>query len=266
MTYWKLVSAYFIPALILIALLGGHFLSQFGWLEKWFLGDNEIRQVVSPAFAPKRSDNPAFAKDTAIAVQASAIESSADSEQTANDNAAVAWTARTYDDSIKTARRTAQAYFNLALDHKKSGRLQQAIEACQQALLHQHNFPEAWLNLGALHYRREDWQKAREAFGAATLLDSSCAKAHFNLALVHGKLGEWDKAELSARQALARDRGNAAVYNLLGLIHTRHGDYPAAISVYKEGLAVNAKDPALISNLSLAFQKMARSNRAEENL
>lgn len=265
MMIWKLVSAYCVPALILISLFAGHFLSQLGLLEEWLLGENESLLVISlsPAVTPGRGENQMQAAVTANKWPASNEHGNPDDSRF--DGAEKHdWRARAYEDSVKTAHRTAQAYFNHALDHMNSGRLEDAIQAYEQALLHQPNFPAALLNLGALHYRRKSWQQARQAFENAARLDNDSEMAHFNLALAHAKLGQWDKAERAARRALASNNRNAATYNLLGLLHTLQGDYEAAISVYKQGLAVNASDADLRSNLSLAYRKMARATGAKK--
>jgi tetratricopeptide (TPR) repeat protein len=270
MSHWKLAASYWMPALIFASLLCGHFLSQLGLLEQWFLGDTEIRQTVSfpPASAPSRagiqeeaagSTSRQWSNDASDQMEIKEFDDSK-----GNDDRF--FYANASGDSTKTALRTARAYFNQALANTRSGRLDEAIGSYRQALVHNRDFPHALLNLGTLHYRRQEWQKAREAFEAATRLNGSYAKAHFNLALTYGKLGELDKAVRAARRALALDTKNAATYNLLGLMHTLQGDYESAVSVYKQGLAVDAKDGEVLSNLSLAYLKMNRTTRAEENL
>jgi tetratricopeptide (TPR) repeat protein len=271
MTLWKLAASYFIPTLIFVALLSGHFFSQLGLLERWFLHETEIRQIVTLPPAP--SAPPA---DNRERVEAAAGQWSGNGanrnpapekefDRGADDREQIPF-ANAYEDSIKTASRTARAYFNQALAYKRLGRLDEAIGSYRRALAYNRDFPHALLNLGTLHYRRKEWQKAREAFAAAALLDTSYAKAHFNLALTYGKLGEVDKAIQAARRAQVLDDKNAATYNLLGLMHTLQGDYESAVSVYKQGLAVNARDTELISNLSLAYLRMNKTSQAEEKL
>ncbi len=274
MTLWKLAASYFIPTLIFAALLGGHFFSQLGLLEMWFLRDTEIRQIVTlpPAPAAARTDKQEVVEVTAAAAIApqrpdNGVNRTYEREFDGGaDNGEQIPYASAYEDSIRTASRTARAHFNQALAFKRTGRLNEAIGSYRRALAYNRDFPHALLNLGSLHYQRKEWQKAREAFETATLLDSSYAKAHFNLALTYGKLGELDKALQAARQAQVLDDKNAATYNLLGLMHTLQGDYASAVSIYKQGLTVNAKDTELISNLSLAYLRMNQTNQTEEKL
>jgi tetratricopeptide (TPR) repeat protein len=79
----------------------------------------------------------------------------------------------------------AEAYFSQARAYEKSSRLDEAIQAYQQALRHKRDFPYALLNLGVLYYHRKEWRHARDAFDEALLFDKNYAKAYFNLSLVN---------------------------------------------------------------------------------
>lgn len=196
MNPWKVAASYFVPAGVFVTLLGSNFFSQCGLLEKWFLGDDEIRQIISLPPAHTRSH---------------------DGNHVEIDDNAGKWPGNGYvngyEDALRTAPSTAEAYFNQALLYEKSGRFDEAIQAYQQALIHQRDFPHALLNLGVLYCRRQEWQKARDAFEEALILDKNDAKACFHLSLVYGQLGELDKAAQAARQAMALNNKNLTAYN-----------------------------------------------------
>jgi hypothetical protein len=47
----KLAASYFVPTIVFAAPLCSAFFSEIGLLEKWVVGDNTIRQIVSPSSA-----------------------------------------------------------------------------------------------------------------------------------------------------------------------------------------------------------------------
>jgi tetratricopeptide (TPR) repeat protein len=195
MNPWKVAASYFVPAGVFIALLASNFFSHFGLLERWFLGENEIRQIVSlPPEHSRGHDGKHLEMDNAGQPSSNGYVNSDENP-------------------LRMASRTAEAYFNQALAYEKSSRLEEAIQAYQQALVHKQDFPYALLNLGVLYYRREEWQNARDAFEEALSLDKNYVKAYFNLSLVYKKLGEPDKAAQAARQVVALNNKDATVYN-----------------------------------------------------
>jgi len=117
------------------------------------------------------------------------------------------------------------------------GRYVEAVTALQQAMRQRPNDPLIFNTLGQVLRRTGRLDDAMQAFQHALKLDSRLAGTWFNLALVHGALSEFEQAIAALRNALrlAPDHHNART--LLADMLKEEGSAEDAQALYREVLA-----------------------------
>jgi len=117
------------------------------------------------------------------------------------------------------------------------GRYVEAVTALQQAMRQRPNDPLIFNTLGQVLRRTGRLDDAMQAFQHALKLDSRLAGTWFNLALVHGALSEFEQAIAALRNVLrlAPDHHNART--LLADMLKEEGSAEDAQALYREVLA-----------------------------
>ena len=106
------------------------------------------------------------------------------------------------------------------------------------------------------HVRRAQGRlhEAIECFERALVRDRGFTKARHNLATVYMSLGRWEQAEKQFQLALAEEPDDLNIrYNLALLLH-RMGDWDSAIEAYQDVLKRRPDDVDARSNLASAHQ------------
>lgn len=121
----------------------------------------------------------------------------------------------------------------LALDHHRSGRLDEAEKAYREVLAQDAHNVDALHFLGVLAFQRNDFARAGELIAQALSRNPANAAAHNNLGNVLKAQGKLDEALRSYVQALVLDPEYAdALCNLAGL-YERRGSADKAIGLYR---------------------------------
>ncbi len=93
-------------------------------------------------------------------------------------------------------------FAQLADAYRKQGRLEEAIQICQDGLDHCANYASAYMVLGRAYNERGDFLPAREAFQSVLRLDPESVPAHKFLGRVAEALNETPEALAAYRMAL----------------------------------------------------------------
>jgi tetratricopeptide (TPR) repeat protein len=150
----------------------------------------------------------------------------------------------------------------LGLIAHQLGRNETAVDLISRSLALNPNVPEAHCNLGcALHDmgRREE---AVAAYLQAIALKPDYPEAHYNLGIALKNKGDIDAAVAAYRQAIALKPDHAAAYFNLGIALTDSGKIDQAIAAYGQAIALRPNYVEAISNLGNIFYSQGRSNEA----
>ena len=147
----------------------------------------------------------------------------------------------------------------LARHHYRSGRLQQAKDACRRILDRQQH-AEAILLLGMIAHEQRDLETAAEHYGRFLELEPSHARTHYHLGLALHQLDRTDLAVGHLRQSVSIDDGNRNAHLQLGDTCTQLGRWHEAAEAYGRALELDGDDIATtikLGNTLLATQQFA---------
>jgi Tfp pilus assembly protein PilF len=143
---------------------------------------------------------------------------------------------RAFAEILQTAPYCTEAWFFLAVINQKHGRLAQAAELYERALILTPRFPEARNNLGVVLQALGKTHEAETCFLEALGLDPDYPEAFNNLGNIHQDQGKLLEAEYSYRQALARRPNYVRTLHHLGNVLVAMGRETEALEVYERVL------------------------------
>ena len=135
--------------------------------------------------------------------------------------------------SLAVTSRNWQAWLGLADALSDAGRLDEALDAGQQALRILPR-PEVWNSLGVTHGRRGEHELAIRHFREALRLAPDLAPAWYNLGTAYGALGQHDQAAACFREAVRLTPGDARAWANLGIASLLLGDVSGAMECYRQ--------------------------------
>jgi tetratricopeptide (TPR) repeat protein len=140
----------------------------------------------------------------------------------------------------------AQRYFDEGTVAYKANRDQEAVEAFQQAVRVQPDYPEAHLKLGLAFAALgqddaadKEYQTAVAQYKNFTRRNPKDADAHFHLGLAHTKLGKHDEAVKAYREAVRLQPDDGDKQYELGLAHTKLAQYKEAVAALNKAIEID---------------------------
>jgi len=133
-------------------------------------------------------------------------------------------------------RNSNEAGNNLAIALQSQGRLDEAMEACEQVLKNTPDFMDSLITMGNLQIRSGQFLTAVEYFAKALQKDPNLAVARANLAVALRELGEIQAAEDQVRTALLINPEYPQAFNVLGTLLIKQGHMDKAIQAFKDAL------------------------------
>ncbi len=106
---------------------------------------------------------------------------------------------------------------------------------------------QSFVAKGQQHMREHEWQKARLDFRNALQIDPKNMKVQFLAAQAAEHAGEYNEAAGRYRTVLDHDKTNVAARAALGRLYAGGGLEAEAIKLAEEGLAVNPREPSLLT-------------------
>ena len=152
--------------------------------------------------------------------------------------------------------------FNLALQHHRAGRLQQA-EAIYRQILESHpSHPDALHLLGVIAHQVGQHDLAIRYIKQAIAQNPVDAKFHNNIGGAYRAQGKWEEAETHYRQALALKPAYAEAFNNLGITLKAQGKLEEAVVHYRQALAHMPDYAEAYNNLGNALKEQGRLDEA----
>jgi len=132
-----------------------------------------------------------------------------------------------------------QALYDLAIDYKKGGFFDRAINTFKEVIRREPHKKEAYLELAQLYQVLKDWESAYEVIEQLRKItkgDYSLMLAHFQTEI--GKQlqaeGKIDEAEKRLKKAIKIDKKCVDAYLHLGDLYLERGDMKKALNIWRE--------------------------------
>ena len=137
----------------------------------------------------------------------------------------------------------------------------------KSALLITEEFPDhpfAWKLLGALLNQTGRVSEALSACQKSVLLDKNNAEAHNNLGHTFYKLDRLEEAESSYRKSIEIDPNNALVHYNLGQTLQKAGDLKQSETSYKDAIALRSNYIEAYNNLGIVLKSLGKLEEVEK--
>jgi protein O-GlcNAc transferase len=134
---------------------------------------------------------------------------------------------------------TEQNSIDIALDHHRSMRWAEAIDAYHLAIRQYPNMPELYFNLGSILHERGNLVAAEPLYRQAATLNPAFAEAFNNLGDVCKQLGRYEAAATALQTAILIRPNYSQAFNNLGSLHQLQGNLEPAISAYRMAISIN---------------------------
>jgi protein O-GlcNAc transferase len=164
-------------------------------------------------------------------------------------------------------RSVAQAWINLGVICGLTGRLDERIEAFDQAIRADASSYSAWFNKGVALTKQPNYAAAHDCFARAADLAADQPLAHAGLGLCRGMLGDLEAALAAYRQAVdlgLKDPKQA--FFQLGRELFLQEDFHAAIVVFRAGIRTLGDHIDALLLLGMALQRVGELQQAADVL
>jgi Flp pilus assembly protein TadD len=156
-----------------------------------------------------------------------------------------------------------EIHSNLGVVLRDLGRSEEAVLACRSAIVLRPDYAEAYSNLGSNLIDLGRPKDAVHVLHAARTLHPDSAIIHNNLGAALNSLGRYDEAIDSCRRALEIRNNYVEAYNNLGNALLEQGRTALASDVFRLALALRPVYPEIHNNLSVALKDLGRIDEAE---
>jgi predicted O-linked N-acetylglucosamine transferase (SPINDLY family) len=156
----------------------------------------------------------------------------------------------------------ADALFSYGLLAMTVGRPDAAAELLRRAATLAPNAADVHLNLGAALQNLGRGEEAMAAYRRGLELRPGHAQALNNLAILLRDRGRLEEAVVHYRLALQSDRLLAAAWNNLGAALRELGRVEEALPIYEQALALDPRAPIAYNNLAVALRELGRGEEA----
>jgi predicted O-linked N-acetylglucosamine transferase (SPINDLY family) len=157
---------------------------------------------------------------------------------------------------------TVSDVLEIAIEHHRAGRLQQAEALYRQILQAEPNHPDALHFLGVLAYQAGQHDSAIRYIIQAIAHNGQVASFHNNLGEVYRVQGKLGEAMFHYRQALALKAEYPEAHNNLGLALQGRGQLTEAVAHYLQALAFQPEYAEAHNNLGATLQEQGNFDEA----
>jgi Flp pilus assembly protein TadD len=151
---------------------------------------------------------------------------------------------------------------NLGSGLRLRGKVAEAIEQSERAIVLRPAFPEAHLNLGLAKAAQGRTEEAERHFRRVLEIRPRSAPAHAGLGGLLGTLGRLDEALQHFHRALQISPRSAPIHNDLGVVLARRGRIAEALPAFDEAVRIDPKFADAQNNLGMALAQSGRLSEA----
>jgi len=164
--------------------------------------------------------------------------------------------------TLQVTRNNALAHNSLGIALLAQGKVDQAINHCEEALRLQPNYPKAHYNLGNALFSRGEVNQALAHYEEALQLQPNYAKAHNSLGFALLSQGKVDQAVAHFEKALSIEPNSPMVHNNLGLALLSQGKADQAVAHFEKALSIRPNSPEVHNNLGLILLSQNKEDQA----
>ncbi len=161
--------------------------------------------------------------------------------------------------AVQRIPQNAQAWNHLGVAYHRSGRLDYAARAYQQALVLQHDLAPARFNLGCLELERGDSESAIRDLSAYLGGQPKSTVAWLKLGSAYLRTRQPDNAEQCFRQALQLDPELPEAINGLGLVQIQRRRYPEAYQQFQTATRAQPGYIPALRNAAIVAQQYLKN-------
>jgi len=171
-------------------------------------------------------------------------------------------------DAARKAPSHARPIINLAIDHRRAGRMDTALAMYEQSLSlfhpRKHHFRILALNnMGGIKYAAGQYQEASQYYRRALRIDPKNPNARYNLSLTFFEMGRYEDAEHEIEVLLSDGQESVGSLNLQGLLMVKQRRPGDAIPYLRRSLAIAPWNRGALINLGLAHSQMKHYRKAD---
>lgn len=166
-------------------------------------------------------------------------------------------------EGVRLLPQLADGYINLGNALAGLGRLEEARQACAQAVTLDDRDGLAWGCLAQACERAANWPEARRAYLKMADRLPGQAAAMAGLARAHVALGEWADAEQVLVRALAAHPADSEMHRMLGHLLAEKGNPQLAEQHYRQSVQFNSANVSALVDLGNLLQARQRFSEAE---
>ena len=144
----------------------------------------------------------------------------------------------------------------------QTGRVSEALSACQKSVLLDNNNAEAHNNLGHTFYKLDRLEEAKASSRKSIEIDPNNPLAHYNLGQTLQKAGDLEQSEISYKDAIALRPNYTEAYSNLGIVLKSLGRLDEAQEAYSCAIKISPSFKAAYLNRGQLFFEQGQYKRA----
>jgi len=162
----------------------------------------------------------------------------------------------------RKAPKDAEQFYNLGNTLIGQGKVVEAIQAYETAILLRPNFSDAYNNLGVSLHSSNHLDEAIECYNQAVFIDATNASACINLGNALHEHGKADEAIKAYKHAISIDPNNSVVFQNLGAILQKQGKQQEALFSYLQSISLQPENAQVRNNLGNLLKELGRPEEA----
>jgi len=143
-----------------------------------------------------------------------------------------------YNEALAIKPNYADACYNMGVTLEEQGKLEEAIEAYNKALSLKPDYAEAYNNMGIVLKDQGKLEESIEAYNKALSIKPDYADACYNMGVTLEEQGKLEEAIEFYNKALAIKPDHAVAYNNMGIILKDQGKLEESMEAYNKAIAI----------------------------
>jgi tetratricopeptide (TPR) repeat protein len=170
-----------------------------------------------------------------------------------------------WEDVVRKSPGKARGHFNLGLNYRNMGRLNEAMEQFKLTVECSPSYRDAYNELGVAYSRNGELLKSILVFEKAIDRWPDYIFAHYNLGRAYHESGKIDLAERQYRKTLELFPAHTEALGGLGSIYFKRGMFDQAIEYYEEAVRIDEWNPLYYLKLGDSYRKKGMMEEAMEH-